>query len=125
MLYWVILSGLSSFCFGVALLVSDLRGIKRRERAFVTCEGTHPDDFGATVYRMGPVVRNGKVAQGSVRGKSLGIRVGDRVEVVYDPKYSDRMFLADRAPRFPTFPAVAFFAIVGVLVALYGVVRYG
>ncbi|MEV7865056.1 hypothetical protein AB0P17_02905 [Streptomyces sp. NPDC088124] len=125
MLYWVIFSGSGFFCFGMALVISDLRGIKRRERAFATCKGTRPDDFGATIYEMGPVVRNGKVAEGSVRGKSLGIRVGDRVEVVYDSKYPHRMFLADRPPRLPTLPAAAFFAIAGMLVALYGVIRYG
>ncbi|MFJ2215590.1 hypothetical protein ACIQVO_25270 [Streptomyces sp. NPDC101062] len=44
---------------------------------------------------------------------------------MYDPKYPHRMFLVDRAPRLPTLPVIAFFAIVGVLVALYGVIRHG
>ncbi|MFJ2177213.1 DUF3592 domain-containing protein [Streptomyces sp. NPDC087851] len=125
MLYWVLFSGLGFFCFGAALLISDLRGLKRRERAFVTCKGSRSGEFGETIYDMGPVVRNGKVAEGSVRGKSLGIRVGHQVEVVYDPKHPHRMHLVEKAPRLPTLPVTAFFAIVGVLLSLYGVIRFG
>ncbi|MFE4913242.1 DUF3592 domain-containing protein [Streptomyces sp. NPDC056652] len=120
----MILSGSGFFCFGMALLVSDLRGLKRRERALVASRGSLPGSFGETVYGMGPVVRNGKVAEGVVRGRSPGIRVGHEVEVVYDPKYPARMQLADRARRLPTLGATVFFAVVGVLVALYGVVRF-
>ncbi|MFE2939558.1 DUF3592 domain-containing protein [Streptomyces sp. NPDC059255] len=125
MLYSVIFSGLGFFLFGIALLISDLRGFKRRERAFVTCKGSRSGEFGEMVYEMEPVVRNGKVAEGAVRGRSLGIRVGHRVEVVYDPKHPQRMHLVDKAPRLPTLPVTAFFAIVGVLLSLYGVTRFG
>ncbi|MET8056214.1 DUF3592 domain-containing protein [Streptomyces microflavus] len=113
--YFVIVSGVAFLLFSAAVLLSDMRGLGRRERAVVTCEGYRPGSFGETVYGMKPIVRNGKVAKGAVRGKSLGIRVGQEVEVVYDPKYPSRMYLADRARRAPTLAAVGFFGTVGIL----------
>ncbi|MFD7918928.1 hypothetical protein ACFV3R_06880 [Streptomyces sp. NPDC059740] len=116
--YLLLLPACALVGYGLVLLVSDVRGRARQVRATAVCRSCSPGLLpGEVVYALAPLVHEGRALYGELRGRRLGVRVGEPVEVVFDPLWPRRMYPAGRVPALPRLPVVLLYGGAGIALA--------
>lgn len=116
----VLVPAAGAVVWAVALLVSDIRSRGRRISLEIPCSGYGAGRFSSdeTRYRLGPVVHEGRVMNGSLYGKELRISVGQAVAVELDPREPARMYLPGQMPLFAHRAAASLYGGVGIALTL-------
>ncbi|MEU7046787.1 hypothetical protein AB0A77_37900 [Streptomyces varsoviensis] len=118
---WIaFLTGLGWLSLGVALGVSNTLSYRRQVTVSARCSSVQKwDGEYSHMLRRKPVA--GEDGRVSFNAKRKSLKVGDEVQITYDPKSAHLVFIGDEYPRFTHGKAIILCTVIGMIPIIFSV----
>ncbi|MFI0912096.1 DUF3592 domain-containing protein [Streptomyces abikoensis] len=123
--WWIFIGGTVWLLCAAFFAAADLRAYRRRVTTAARCNFVHDEPDGIVRHSLERRSVGDEARAVMFRSKGASIRVGEKVEISYDPKRPHEVFIASRHPRFARGSALLVIAGIGLAQILYVVIRWG